>query len=103
MVMTFVLGDCALLGVQVNTPLELFRLTPVGAPAPRVKVRMLAGKSTSVALLVSVIGVSSLMVQTVLFRLFRTGATFTSLTVIVKLWVALREGTPLSNTRMVTT
>ena len=62
---------------------------------------MFAGRSTSVALLVKVIGVSSLIVQTVLLRLFRTGATFTSLTMMVKLWVELREGTPLSETRTV--
>src|SRR5947207_13145247 len=94
---TFVLGDCALLGVQVKTPLELSRLAPVGAPAPRVKFRICAGRSGSFTTLLTV---SNCPAATVLLAMGeRIGAEFTSLTITVKRWVALKLGLPLSNTR----
>jgi hypothetical protein len=37
-----VLGDWAAVGVQVNTPLVVM-LAPVGAPVPRLKVRICGG------------------------------------------------------------
>src|ERR1041384_6855142 len=78
------LGPCASVGVQLKMPVAESTVAPLGAETIAY-VRMFAGKSTSVALLVKVIGVSSLMVQTVLLKLFITGATFTSLTLMVKL------------------
>src|SRR5437660_6089472 len=97
MLTRLVLGDCALLGVQVNTPLELSRLAPVGAPGPRVKVRICAGKSGS---LTTLLVVSNCPAATVLLPMGEsTGAEFTSLTMIVKRCVALKLGVPLSKTR----
>src|SRR2546423_8063226 len=97
MVMTFVLGDCALLGVQVNTPLELSRLTPAGAPAPRVNVRLWAGRSGSFTTLLTV---SSCPAGTVLLPMGeKTGGEFTSLTTMLNRCVALKLGLPSSNTR----
>src|SRR3989442_346939 len=97
MVTMFVLGDCALLGVQLKIPLELSRLAPVGAPAPRLKVRIWAGRSGSLTTLLTV---SNCPAATVLFAMGeRIGAEFTSLTMMVKRWVALKLGLPLSKTR----
>src|SRR5882672_4916943 len=97
MLTTLVLGDCALLGVQVNTPLELSRLAPVGAPAPRLKIRIWAGRSGSLTTLLTV---NNCPAATVLFAIGeRIGAEFTSLTMMVKRWVALKLGLPLSKTR----
>ena len=91
------LGDCALLGVHVNTPLELSRLTPVGAPAPRLKVRIWAGRSGSFTTLLTV---SNCPAATVLLPIGeKIGGEFTSLTMIVKRCVALKLGVPLSKTR----
>src|SRR5205814_2212146 len=41
-------------GVQVNTPLAASMVAPAGAPGAKLKVRMLAGESGSVAELVTV-------------------------------------------------
>src|SRR5439155_22132434 len=51
-VIGFVLGPCASVGVQVNTPVFASRLTPVGAET-RAKVKVLAGTSGSTAVLVT--------------------------------------------------
>src|SRR5438445_1364418 len=97
MLRALVLGDCALLGVQVKTPLAGSRLTPAGAPAPRLKVRICGGRSGSLTTLVKL---SSCPAATVLFGIGeRTGGELTSLTTMLKRWVALKLGLPLSNTR----
>src|SRR6266446_8167896 len=59
-VMTCVLGPCASVGVQVNTPVAGLRLTPVGA-ATSEKVSVFVGMSGSVAVLVTVRVASSLI------------------------------------------
>src|SRR5262245_14810627 len=97
--MVFVLGPCASLGVQVNTPLAALMLTPAGAPGSTLNVSVLAGASASVAVTVTVNRLPSLIVR--LAMAASTGALFTSLTVTVKLLVSLRLGTPLSVTRTV--
>jgi hypothetical protein len=51
-----VLGACAAVGVQVNTPPGVM-LAPVGAPPPRLKVSVCGGWSVSVALTVKLSGV----------------------------------------------
>src|SRR5438132_2580881 len=97
MLRTLVLGDCALLGVQVKTPLAGSRLTPAGAPAPRLKVRICGGRSGSLTTLVKL---SNWPAATVLLGIGeRTGGELTSLTTMLKRWVALKLELPLSNTR----
>src|SRR5713101_4843348 len=97
MLTTFVLGDCALLGDQVNTPVDGSRLTPAGAPAPRLKVRICGGRSGSLTTLVKV---SNCPAATVLLAMGEsTGGELTSLTTMLKRCVALKLGLPLSNTR----
>src|SRR3989442_14883571 len=54
----FVLGPCASVGVQVKTPVFGFRLTPVGADA-KLNVSRLAGRSASVAAIVTISVLSS--------------------------------------------
>src|SRR5207245_2798333 len=61
-VMTLVLGPCALVGVQVSTPVAEFSVIPLG-PATRANVSVLAGISESVAVLVTVKVASSLIVE----------------------------------------
>src|SRR6266704_3227980 len=51
--MTLVLGPCASLGVQVSTPVAESSVMPLG-PATRANVKVLAGISGSVAVLVTV-------------------------------------------------
>ena len=90
-----VLGSCASVGAQLRTPLLGSRLTPSGADT-RLKVSVLAGRSRSVAVLVTTSAASPwiiLYVSTV-----STGARFSSLTTTVKLLVALSAGVPLSVT-----
>src|SRR5213076_2586328 len=60
-VIGFVLGPCASVGVQVNTPVFASRLTPVGAET-RLKVKVLAGTSGSPARLVTTSVLSSSIV-----------------------------------------
>src|SRR5712692_10433577 len=60
-VMTLVLGPCASVGVQVSTPVAESSVIPLG-PATRANVRMFAGISGSVAVLVTLKVVSSLIV-----------------------------------------
>src|SRR6266508_1847838 len=59
---------------------------------------MFVGTSESVAMFVKVMLLSSLLVRMILFRLFSTGALFPSVTIIVKVCVALMTGMPLSTT-----
>src|SRR6185295_9274465 len=94
-VTVFVDGPCASVGVQVSTPVTESRLTPAGA-LTKAKVSVLDGRSASVAVLVTVSVVNSLMVCVP--GTVNTGAVFTSLTTTVKLLVTLRLGVPLSLT-----
>src|SRR6267143_3367726 len=97
MLKTFVLGDCPLLGVQVKIPLAESTFAPAGAPAPRLKVSTFAGISGSFTTLVNL---SNWPAETVLSEMGEsTGGELTSLTIMVKRWVALKLGEPLSNTR----
>src|SRR5947208_2024653 len=48
-VIRFVLGPCASVGDQVNTPFVELMLAPSGAPGSKLNVRVLAGRSGSVA------------------------------------------------------
>src|SRR5437879_4019540 len=97
---TFVLGPCASLGVQLITPLAALIVIPVGA-LTSAKVSVLAGRSASVALALTLRPVCSSIVW--LAGTLNTGARFTSVTVTVKLFVALKAGTPLSVTLTLTT
>src|SRR5204863_125206 len=94
-VIRFVLGPCASVGVQVSTPELASRRTPVGAET-RPKLSVLAGRSASLAVLVTTSVLSSLIVW--FAGTVSTGALFTSRTTTVKLLVALRGGAPLSLT-----
>src|SRR6266542_3436373 len=60
-VIKFVLGPWASVGVQVSTPLLEFRFTPAGADT-RLKVRMFAGRSGSLAEFVTVSVLNSVTV-----------------------------------------
>src|ERR1041385_1194679 len=97
-VIEFVLGPCASVGVQVTTPVVGLTATPAG-PLTSAKVSVLAGRSASEAVLVTTNALSSLMVW--LAGTVRVGALFTSLTTTAKLFVALSAGVPLSVTLIV--
>ena len=93
-------GPWASVGVQVKTPVTGVMLAPAGAPASRLKVNVLAGRSASVAVAVKVSGVSS---STVLLPIAAsTGAWLTSLTCDADGLEVASAGVPLSVTRMVT-
>src|SRR5439155_25534537 len=83
---------------QVNTPLLCLHDAPLISET-KLKVNVLAGRSASLALFVTVSVLSSDTVRSV--STISTGALFTSLTITVKLLVALNAGTPLSITRVV--
>src|SRR5262245_57479337 len=93
-VIVFVLGPCASVGVQVRTPV-VSMVAPPGGLCRRY-FSLLAGISESVARFVTISDVSSEMVW--LLCAGRTGALFTSVTTTVKELVALKGGTPLSVT-----
>src|SRR5881394_1487746 len=92
-VIRLVLGPCASVGVQVNTPVLVSMVIPAGEDT-RLNADVLAGMSLSAAELVTTNEVNSLIVW--FGGTVNTGALFTSLTKMVKLLVALRAGTPLS-------
>src|SRR5439155_8096877 len=94
-VIRLVLGPWASVGVQVRIPLLGSRFTPLGAET-KLKVNVLAGRSASLAELVTVSVLSSATVRSV--GTASTGALFASLTTTVKLLVSLDSGTPLSVT-----
>ena len=73
---------------------------PVGAPGSRLNLRLLAGISTSVAVLVMTNAVPATIVRSAMAA--RMGAVLTSLTVIVMVSEASMAGEPLSVTRNVT-
>src|SRR5258707_120228 len=60
-VIRLVLGPCASVGVQVRTPVLGFRFTPVGADT-KLNVNVLAGRSASLAVFVTVSVLSSVTV-----------------------------------------
>src|SRR5580765_6012920 len=100
MVTRFVLGPWVSLGVHAKTPEAGLIVVPAGAPASRLKVRVCTGRSESVARARKVKRAASLTVLLPMGE--RTGALFTSLTVMITAWAALRAGEPLSVTRTVT-
>src|SRR6266536_545222 len=93
-VIVFVLGPCASVGVHVITP-EPEIVAPEGA-ANNVYVKMFGGESLSVAAFVTISVVNSAIVA--LACTARTGALFGGPTVTRKLFVALSGGEPLSVT-----
>src|SRR6266496_4190468 len=93
------LGPWASVGVQVMIPLAL--MVALVGPARSWYVRLFAGRSMSVAVLVTMSVANSLTVW--LTMPGRVGALLTSLTVTVKELVALRAGVPLSVTLVVNT
>src|SRR3954465_4599617 len=99
MLMMLVLGDWPELGLHVNTPLDGLTEAPDGAPGARLNVRNCAGKSESVTIFVNV---SNWLGAIVLLAIGeRMGAGFTSGTRTMNDCVALKVGTPLSNTRTI--
>src|SRR5678815_2698223 len=94
MATTLTLGPCVSVGVQAIAP-EGDTVSPVG-PLTRAKVSVLAGRSASVAVALALNATSSLIVWSA--GSVSSGATFTSLTVRVKLLVTLKDGVPLSVT-----
>ena len=93
-VIVFVLGPCASVGVQVITP-ELEIVAPEGAPN-KVYVRVFGGESLSVAVFVTIRVVNSATVVSACAG--RIGEVFPGVTMTRKLLVALSGGTPLSVT-----
>src|SRR6266511_3485108 len=73
--------------VQLKTPVFGSMTAPAGAPAPRLKVRVFVGTSGSVAVTVNVTVVPMAFVRFAIAA--STGGLLTSLTVTVKLRVAL--------------
>src|SRR5215468_2833109 len=96
-VIVFVLGPCASVGVQVITP-ELEIVAPAGA-VNKVYVRVFRGKSLSMAVFVTIKVVNSATVASAWAG--RTGGVFAGLTMTRKLFVALSGGEPLSVTTVV--
>ena len=68
-------GPWASVGVQVKLP-PVVMAAPAGAPASRVKVRVLAGRSASVAVAVKLIRASSLPLWLPMARQHRGGVDF---------------------------
>src|SRR6266571_901684 len=97
-VTVLVLGPWASVGVQAMVPLDE-TVRPVG-PDTSAKVRVLAGRSESVAVAVALSAVCSAMVCVP--GTVSTGAVFTSVTITRKLLVTLMLGVPSSKTRTVT-
>src|SRR5438552_3484491 len=95
----FVLGPCASVGVQLIAPLAGLMVMPAGE-LTKAKVKLLAGRSASVAVALTLSVVCSVIVWSA--GTVNTGARFTSLTVTVNVLVTLRAGTPLSVTLTLT-
>src|SRR5439155_35297 len=98
-VIRFVLGPSASLGVQVNRPVVQRVLAAAGAPGSKLNVRVLAGRSSSVAVFVTTNVLSSLIIW--FAAAVSTGARFTSVTTTVKLPVSLEGAEPPSVTSTV--
>src|SRR5258706_121902 len=88
-------GPCVSLGVQVNTPLAEPIAALVGA-LTRLNVSTCAGRSGSVAVLVSVSVLPSLTIWSATGA--SVGGEFTACTTTTKLCVAVNGGEPLSVT-----
>ena len=86
-------------GRQVSRPLVALIVTPAGAPAARLQVSVCTGRSPSVAAQATLSNRPSSTVSLVIVAII--GALLTSLTMSVKVSVALFCGTPLSRTRQV--
>src|SRR5207244_7784403 len=86
------LGVCASVRVQFSTPVLASRRTPVGAET-RPKLSVLAGRSASLAVLVTTRALSSLIVWSA--GTVSTGALFTSRTTTINLLGSLTHTTPL--------
>ena len=84
----------------MKTPVVALIEAPAGAPASRLNVFVLAGRSASVAVAVNVSRLPSL--TDLLPIAASTGATLTSLTVMLIVSKSLSAGEPLSVTRTVT-
>src|SRR5205823_5268005 len=95
----FVLGPCASVDVQLIAPLAGLMVMPAGE-LTSAKVKLLAGRSASVALALTLIVVCSLIAWSPGPALH--GALPISLTVTVNVLVTLRAGTPLSVTLTLT-
>src|SRR5262245_8191585 len=95
-VTVLVLGPCASAGIQLNSPLAV-RVAPLG-PVNRLNVSVFAGRSESVAVIVKLNGLPSLIVWLAMERI---GALLTSLTVTLSDLASLSGGEPLSVTRTV--
>src|SRR5258708_6882492 len=100
-VTVLVAGENPLGGIQAKTPLVALMVAPAGAPGSRVNVNELAGMSASVAMAVKVSRLPSFTVLSLMGA--KTGALFTSLTMMVKLLVSLSGRLPSSVTRTVMT
>src|SRR5689334_14088661 len=74
-------------GIQVKTPPLALTAAPAGAPASRLNVSVLDGRSGSVAVTVNESNVPSFTVRFVIAP--STGAEFVSLTVTIKVFVSL--------------
>jgi len=91
----------ARVGVQENAPVPGLMEAPLGAPASKLKLRVWAGMSTSVAVAVKVNSVVAVTVR--LAREPRDGALLGGgVTVIEMVWLSESVGDPLSVTRTVT-
>src|SRR6185436_13524872 len=98
-VMTFVLGDCVSVGVQVKTPLLELMLAPTGAMPSSVKRSRCTGTSGSNAWAVKLIWFPSLPARLAIG--VSTGGKFASVTSMVTVTELLIGGEPLSMTRTV--
>src|SRR5437762_1855542 len=96
-VTVLVRGPCASVGVQAMAP-PADTVRPVG-PDTKAKLSVLAGRSESVAVALTLSAVCSAMVWVP--GTVRTGAVFTSVTLDWKMLVALRLGVPFSKPRTV--
>ncbi len=87
------------MGVHENAPVLGSIDAPAGAPASRLKVKLFAGRSGSLAVAVKVSAVPSSTVLSPMAA--RTGDALTSFTVTVIVSESLNAGEPLSVTRTV--
>src|SRR5258708_1777939 len=101
MVMVLLLAAWARVGTQVNRPVAGSTRAPAGAPGSRLKRKVLAGISGSVAVALNIRGASTY--ATWLLIASSTGGRFTSLTTMVSAFESDKLGVPLSRTMTRTT
>src|SRR6185295_6876328 len=87
-------------GVQLKAPVDALIVAPAGAPASSENANVFAGISPSVAVAVKATATPIVVALSPIAA--RTGASFTSLTVMVNDAVRLKEPAPLSVARTVT-